>query len=245
MDNEGPGEQVSDSLELLQQRLGLDFPDPSLLLEALTHSSFRNEHGVKDNERLEFLGDSVLGLAITSLLYERFPTADEGTLSRLRSRLVSTQTLAEVGEELGIGRYLRLGVGETASGGREKASILENTTEAVIGAIFLAFGYETARDQIHGWMLQKVEGLIQEDSGKSGQWNDPRSRLQEWSQAHYKVTPVYKVVLQDGPPHAPIFTVEALLGERVVATATGPSKRAAIRAAAELAWTNVHDPKLP
>jgi ribonuclease III len=245
VDYEGPGEQVSVSLELLQQRLGLDFPDISLLLEALTHSSFRNEHGGKDNERMEFLGDSVLGLAITSLLYEQFPDADEGTLSRLRSRLVSTHTLAEVGEDLGIGQYLRLGVGEIASGGREKASILENTTEAVIGAIFLAFGYQTARDQIQGWMLPKVEGLIQEDSGKSGQWNDPRSRLQEWSQAHYKITPTYQVILQDGPPHAPIFTVEALLGERVVATATGPSKRAAIRAAAEHAWTNVHDPKLP
>ncbi len=225
-------------LGTLSRSIGHEFKDRTLLERAVTHSSFSHENRVADYERLEFLGDAVLQLATTVLLGERFPEADEGQLSPLRARLVNTSALAALAGRLGIGPWLRLGIGEAASGGRARPRVLAGAVEAVLGAVFQDAGYPAAEAIVRRWMADPLEGLAREE--KHG-WKDPRSLLQELVQSTLGETPIYDVTVQDGPPHQPRFGVVVRVGDRVLATGEGPSKRDASRHAAEVALIALRD----
>lgn len=207
------------------------FAEPRLLDEALTHASWSHEHGGADNERLEFLGDAVLQLCVTQTLVGAFPAAGEGELSRMRQQVVSTRALAAVARRLELGPSLRLGVGEEATGGRDRDRILAGAVEALIGAVFLDGGFSAAAGLVAAWSDETVRSLAQRpDGGK-----DARSLLQERIQARGDATPTYLVVERTGPAHAPTFEVEVRVGDRVLGRASGPTKREAARRAAELA----------
>ena len=221
------------TLAELEAILGHTFVDAGLIVEALTHTSFGHENKSPNNERLEFLGDSVLNAATTALLYEKFPSRPEGALSRLRSRLVNTDTLAALARGLHLGNALRLGVGEEASGGREKNSILADTLEAVVGALYLDGGPVKAAEMVQRWMLPLITELHQNSSAKRSGFRDPRSRFQEWVQQTTKATPTFRLAGRAGPDHAPMFTVEAIVSGTVVSTGSGRSKRLAIQHASE------------
>ena len=223
---------TDDPLETLALAVGYPFASPALLEQAVTHSSYSHENRVGDYERLEFLGDAVLQLCTTVLLYERFSEAHEGQLSRSRARLVSTTALATLGARLGIGPALRLGVGEEATGGRDRPRVVAGAVEAVLGAVFQDGGFEAAAALVRRWMAEPLEELAREETQG---WKDPRSLLQERTQSVLGETPVYDVTVQDGPPHRPRFGVAVRVGNRVLATGEGPSKREASRQAAALA----------
>jgi ribonuclease-3 len=209
----------------LQERLGHRFLRAELLQQALTHRSFGTPH----NERLEFLGDGVLDCVIRQELYERFPALAEGELSRLRASLVRRESLASVAQELALGEHLRLGEGESASGGAERPSILSDALEAIYGAVFLDGGYEPARAVIcttFGALLASVDGRA---SAK-----DPKTQLQELLQGRGQALPTYRVVATHGAAHRQSFEVECAvepLGLR--ATGRGAARRAAEQQAAE------------
>jgi ribonuclease-3 len=211
--------------------VGHAFADSGLLLEALTHASWAHENGGADYERLEFLGDAVLQLCSTKLLVARFPEAREGQLSRLRSRLVSTGALARTSRDLGLGAHIRLGVGEEATGGRERPRVLAGALEAVLGAVFVDAGFEVALALVTRWLDDPLAEL----EAETGAHKDPRSLLQEHTQRLLGETPTYPVVACDGPPHEPTFVVEARVGDRVLGRGEGRSKREASRRAAEVA----------
>ena len=199
---------------------------PDLLEMALTHRSYAYEHQVPDNERLEFLGDSVLGRAVTAMLYARYPDEDEGLLAKRRAGLVSTVALSDIARTLGIGAYLRLGRGETRTGGDDKASILADTVEALIGATFLSAGSDVAEALV----LRLVEPLIG-DPQRTGAALDPKTALQEAAARHGAPAPAY-AVSATGPEHSRVFTATVTVGTRVTATGTGTSKKQAEIAAA-------------
>ena len=228
------------SLPELQRRLGYTFEDANRLERALTHSSYANENRVGDNERLEFLGDAVLELVVSALLVERFPAAKEGQLSRLRSRLVNTHALAELAGTLQIGSELRLGVGEESTGGRSRVSVLADAFEAVVGAVFEDGGYPAARTLAEPWLQQRMAEL--DDREVDLRWKDSRSRLQEVIQRDRQHTPTYRVTNKQGPAHAPVFTVDAVVLGEVLGTGTGGSKREAARNAADAALSDLGDP---
>jgi ribonuclease-3 len=228
------------NLHRLQNRLDYEFRDLALLEQALTHSSFANERETDDNERLEFLGDAVLELAVSALLVERFPRAREGQLSRLRSRLVNTDALAGVARGLELGPLLRLGIGEDQTGGRDRTSVLADAVEAILGAVFLDGGFARARKIATGWVEEPLSGL--DGDGVDLRWKNPRSLLQERIQATLHQTPRYRVLRRTGPAHEPTFTVEVAIGDRVLGTGTGASKRAASHAAATNALDALEDP---
>ncbi len=221
---------MSEGLEALREALGHDFADESLLITAVTHASWVHENGGEDYERLEFLGDAVLQLCTTRLLFARFPEAREGELSRLRSRLVSTRALAVLGRRIGLGPALRLGVGEDGTGGRDRPRVLAGAVEAVLGALFLDGGFEVASDAVTSWMRVPLDRLAAEGPGA---WKDPRSRLQERTQAAGGVAPTYAVTDRGGPAHDPTFVVEVRVGDHVLGHGEGSTKREAARRAAE------------
>jgi len=211
--------------ERLARRLGHAFGDPELLEAALTHRSAQSRH----NERLEFLGDAVLGLVSAEVLWQRFPDATEGQLTRLRAQLVKRETLAAVARDLELGQYLRLGPGELRSGGHARDSILADALEAVIGAIYLDGGLDAARAVILGVLRDRLEAMTPESQPK-----DSKTRLQEYLQARRLALPAYTVLETRGEDHAQTFTVcceVAALGLSV--TAEGPSRRRAEQSAAE------------
>ena len=196
-----------------------------MLEQALTHSSFANERGLEqDNERLEFLGDSVLGLVVADRLFRGDPSAPEGVLSRTRSHVVSAEALARRARELDLGSALRLGHGEDHSGGREKPSLLADALEAVIGAVFVDGGLGAARELVEPW--------IEAEAAETMDALDAKSDLQESLQSQGLEPPVYRHVGRDGPDHAPMFHVECWIAGRTVATASGHSKKEAERRAA-------------
>ncbi len=219
------------SLEAILQATGWRFRDEALLLTALTHSSYAFEQGGEHNERLEFLGDSVLNLCVTTLLMERFGNASEGQLSRMRAELVRTETLGAVGERLGLDRLIRLGKGEESTGGRSKASILENTAESLLGAMYLEGGLDACRVMVQGWFAERLDNL-DPDAVEDEDWKDPRSRLQEHTQALWRITPHYTVDGREGPDHAPTFTAAAWVGDRLVGRGRGSKRKDAFRDAA-------------
>ena len=183
----------------LLQRLGYEFKERKLLELALTHRS----HGAQNNERLEFLGDSILNFVIGEVLFSRFPGAREGQLSRIRAQLVKGETLAEIAREFGLGEYLILGEGELKSGGHERDSILADCVEALIGAIFTETQIETCRTHVLNWYSSRLALLSLDATDK-----DPKSRLQEYLQSQRKPLPDYQVVETLGEAHAHVFTIE-------------------------------------
>jgi len=218
------GAKVSDLADL-ERRLGHTFADPDLARQALTNRSFGTPH----NERLEFLGDSLLNCAVATLLYERFPRLPEGDLSRLRAALVNQRSLAEVASTLGLGEKLRLGEGELKSGGFRRPSILADALEALLGAIFLDAGFEAMRAAVGLVLAEKIEGAAQKPVDK-----DPKTALQEHLQGRGLALPRYSVQKTEGEAHEQTFVVECRVDDLgVAATGTGASRRAAEQAAAE------------
>ena len=212
--------------EYFSSRLHYHFQNIGLLEQALTHRSF----GQKNNERLEFLGDSVLNFTIAQSLFNRFPSASEGDLSRLRASLVQGETLAVLAHQLGIGSHLRLGEGELKSGGRERPSILADALEALFGAVLIEAGF----DQVKSCILRLFKESLDQISLEEPVSKDPKSALQEWLQARKKPLPQYDIVEISGEAHCQRFTVSckvSLFNEPTVATAT--SRRNAEKEAAE------------
>ncbi|KAB2912174.1 MAG: ribonuclease III [Hyphomicrobiaceae bacterium] len=210
----------------LEARVGYRFKDRALLKKALTHASVRQASAKRrDNERLEFLGDRVLGLAIADLLGEAYPSASEGDLARLYNRLVRGGTCAEVARELDLGACLVLSESEDGSGGREKETILADACEALLGAIFLEAGYKTARDAVKKHWGSRLEASLIDAA-------DAKSALQEWAQGQGLDLPTYTEVAREGPDHAPRFTAEVRIKGKKPARGEGASKRAAEQAAA-------------
>jgi ribonuclease-3 len=234
-------ESLSEAAEALCKELGYHFADKGLLHDALTHTSFRNERpdvAGADNERLEFLGDALVGLVVASLLYVRFPDSDEGELTRRRADLVSERGLAQCAEAIGVGAALRLGKGEEKSGGREKPRLLSSALEACVGAVYLDGGAEAAFEAARRVFEPRIA------TSAPGQ-RDAKSRAQEWAQAHLGGTPVYEVISSEGPDHEREFTVALELNGEQVATGVGRSKVEAERNAAESAltqWADQSDP---
>lgn len=213
-------------LKDLEARLGHAFKDRALLKRALTHASVRQASAKRrDNERLEFLGDRVLGLAVAELLSEVYPAASEGDLARLYNRLVRGGTCAEIARTLDLGPSLVLSESEAGSGGRDKDTILADACEALLGAVFLEAGYDRARDVVRVHWGARLKGTPAEAA-------DAKSALQEWSQGQGMALPEYVEVDRQGPDHAPRFTSEVRIKGTKSARGEGASKRAAEQAAA-------------
>jgi len=222
---------MSDSYENLEQVMDIYFRNKDLLKTAFTHKSYLNENKRDDlthNERLEFLGDAVLELAATKYLYFKYPDQDEGKMTSFRSALVKGEHLAEVANELEIGKYLYLSNGEEKSGGREKSYILANSIESLIGAIYVDQGYEAAEKFIKKFILTKLESITSE-----GLHIDAKSKFQEISQDKENSTPYYKVISENGPDHDKNFTMGAYIDDTLIATGIGSSKQKAELKAAE------------
>lgn len=214
----------------LQERLGLSFNDQALLQQSLVHRSYLNENAgtrLESNERLEFLGDAVLGLIVADHLYRQHPNMSEGDLTDLRAALVRSVTLAEVSRNLGLGEYLLLGHGEAASGGRNRESLLAQAFEAVLGAVFLDQGIETTTNYCLGLISPLIPDILAQHLTK-----DPKSRLQEIAQGEVGETPAYLAVDESGPDHERDYTVAVCLGEIELARGQGRGKQVAAQAAA-------------
>lgn len=207
-----------------REKLGFEFKNPELLVTALTHRSYVNEHkqSVKEhNERLEFLGDAVLELVTSDFLYRNYDEP-EGIMTAWRSALVRTESIGESGEDLGYEPLVRLSKGEKHGSSRAHAVILADCFEAVIGAIYLDQGYEVARDFITKHILVKIDRILAD-----GSWRDPKSYLQELAQHNDGATPSYKVLDEDGPDHNKTFTVGVYVAKQLKGTGTGHSKQEA------------------
>jgi ribonuclease-3 len=209
--------------------LGYKFKSEALLERALTHSSVRGSDAKRlDNERLEFVGDRVLGLAIVEWLHERHPTAKEGEIARHYNSLVRAEACANVARAIGLGEHLHLSSSEADSGGRTKDGILADAMEAVLGAVFLDGGFARARDVVRRIWVDDRNGRSQRSSGQI----DPKSALQEWAQGRGLALPRYTSLERTGPDHAPVFTAEVTVVGWPAARGSGPSKRIAEQAAA-------------
>jgi ribonuclease III len=229
--------QDADPVSALEDRLGLRLADRSLALAALTHKSFVNEHrgeGVADNERLEFLGDAVIDLAVSHRLMERFPEAREGELSKMRAAVVDEAGLAGMARALDLGALLRLGRGEELTGGRHKASLLADAMEAVIAVIYLSSGLDPVL-ALAARLLGEV--FARADAGTLDR--DYKTQLQELAQSQARVAPRYRVVAEHGPDHSKIFEVELELRGEVLGRGSGRSKKDAEQAAAKLALSEL------
>lgn len=214
----------------LGQRLQVEIGQPELYVTALTHRSYLNEnpdHELPDNERLEFLGDAVLGFLAGEYLYSALPEAREGELTALRAALVNAVALAGFARQIELGPLLLLSKGEAASGGRERAALLSAAFEAVVGALYLDHGVERTREIVLQIIAPEVERLAEGALEK-----DAKSRLQELAQARWQITPLYRTVEERGPDHAREFTVEVVIGEEPYGRGSGRSKQAAEQAAA-------------
>lgn len=236
---QGSRSQTSENLAVtrLCKKISYNFSDASLLIEAITH---RSKHSL-NNERLEFLGDSVLGYVISSELFQRFPEAREGQLTRGRAALVKGETLAELALEMELGDHLLLGPGELKSGGHRRKSILADAMEAIIGAIYLDGGLEAAKQHIIRVYSTKLENLSLDDVGK-----DPKTQLQEYLQARKHPLPDYEVIATSGSDHDQIFKVScniSVIPESI--TGTGRSRRKAEQDAAARVLKLLQDLKLP
>jgi len=209
------------------------FKNQQLLVTALTHRSAINEKlssSQESNERLEYLGDAVLELATSEFLFKKFPHQPEGKLTAYRSALVKTETLAEVARELGLGEKLKMSRGEVKSGGRTNVSLLANTTEAVIGALYLDQGFTAVQSFLEKHLFHKVERILADKA-----YLDPKSWLQEKVQAKKLTAPAYQIIAESGPDHDKIFTVQVLVEGEVKGVGRGHSKQQAQREAARVA----------
>ncbi len=235
--------KLQDEFDALEMSLGYEFRDKGLLEHALTHRSRAHEDasgGVADNESLEFLGDAVLGLVISDRLFREFPEYDEGRKSKAKALLVSAPTLARVGEQLGLGDYLLLGRGEEKTGGRQKPSLIADTFEAVVAAVYLDGGVEAADAFIERLFRDALED-VRAGRTLSGGVADHKSSLQEWLQANDRPLPVYRPVATRGPDHRKVFEVEVTVGSEAVSRGEGRSKKEAEQQAASRALLLLQD----
>jgi ribonuclease-3 len=230
---ENEPEMMPEGLDRLQERLGYSFNDISLLTQAVTHSSFPKgsaTHMMEDYQRLEFLGDAVLELAVRDYLLGRFPRLTEGELSKRRSRVVCQPALRKAASALDLGGFIRLGKGEEMTRGRFKASILADTYEALLGAIYLDGGFESAIKFLENHFFPILADIMHKE-----QFNDHKSQLQELAQARFKRAPVYRVREESGRQHEKVFEVEVVIGGRLAGKGTGRTKKEAEQEAAEQA----------
>ncbi|MCD6560250.1 MAG: ribonuclease III [Deltaproteobacteria bacterium] len=221
-------------IDELTKTLDYTFKNPELLFQAFRHASYVNEHAnpdLKDNERLEFLGDAVLDLAISHFLMDIFQNAEEGALSKFRSMVVDEIGLYQVAVSLRLGDYLLLGKGEEQSLGREKPSILSNTVEALLGALYLDAGFDKTMKIIGRLFSPLLERVKAKEIA-----HDFKSALQEYTQKTYKTLPNYRLVKESGPAHDKIFSVELTIADKVIATGNGKSKKEAEQDAAKEAF---------
>ncbi len=229
------GAETPEALAELERRLGHKFANPEIALQALTHRSF----GAPHNERLEFLGDSLLNCAVATLLYERFPQLPEGDLSRLRAALVNQSSLSDVAQKLGLGDRLRLGEGELKSGGFRRPSILADALEALLGAVFLDAGFDATRKAVGHILAERLERAEGSPVDK-----DPKTELQEHLQGRRLQLPRYSVQKTEGEAHDQIFTVECRVDDLgLTASGQGPSRRAAEQTAAQGVLAQLERPK--
>lgn len=228
--NDQTREPETETPEELIRRLDLQISDRLLLARALTHRSFLNEHpeAIEDNERLEFLGDAVLDFIVGAWLYNKYPEMPEGDLTRMRSALVHTEQLAEFAKEISLGQAMRLGRGECQAGGKDRLGLLCDTFEAVVGAIYLDSGIQGVNKFIEPFLFRASDDIIINHKDE-----DPKSKLQEWSQAHGYQTPQYVTCNSSGPDHSKVFEVEVVIDGKIIAKGEGHSKQAATKIAAQ------------
>lgn len=212
------------------------FRDQKLFEQAFTHRSFLNEakEKLESNERLEFLGDSILSFVVSDYLYKTYPEFNEGILTNLRSLLVNTKSLANLARECEFGTYLRLSKGEEESKGRENESLLANSFEAFIGGLFIDSGIDAVREFLHSTLVPKIQGYVEKKAFK-----DPKSLLQEYVQGLKQSSPFYKVLHEEGPPHAKTFTIGVVINNEVLGEGIGKSKQEAEENAAKVALDRV------
>ncbi len=225
-------ETVPVSPQEFSRRLGLQFSDVLLLNRALTHRSYLNEHpdALEDNERLEFLGDAVLDFLVGAWLYNHFPEMREGELTRMRSALVRTDTLADFAVSIDLGEVMRLGRGEDDSGGRVRPAILCGMFEALVGALYIESGMNSVSAFIEPFLVEAAAQII---AGRDD--HDAKSLFQEWAQSQGLGTPLYRTVAAHGPDHAKTFEVDAVVDGSIYGHGTGKSKQAAAKEAARQA----------
>ena len=216
-----------ESLKRLESRLGIKFKNRATFLQALTHRSAATESGVRSNERLEFLGDAVVGLVIGELLFEKFPGYTEGDLAKSKSYIVSETALADAAQALGLHDFVRLSAGEAATGGRRRRSILADAFEALIAAIYLDSGIRSARRVLRETLQVAISAASTEEHRR-----DYKSALQERIQARSRLTPIYNIVREEGFDHDKTFRAQAVVGDEVVGEGSGKSKKEAEQAAA-------------
>ncbi len=224
-------------LGILEDKIGVGFKNKNLLKTAFIHRSFLNENPnetLPHNERLEFLGDSVLGFIISNYLYKKYPIHAEGDLTNFRSSIVNARILAKVAKDLGLGNYLYLSRGEEATGGRERQYLLANTYESLLGAIFLDNGLSSATNFVNKNLIPQLKEII-----KNKLYKDFKSQLQEVSQAKFNVTPNYKLVSAKGPDHTKIFDTGVYLGKKLLAKGVGNSKQISEQEAAKAALEKI------
>jgi ribonuclease III len=222
------------TLHNLEERIAYNFRDINLLSTALTHRSYVNENkqmAVSDNERFEFLGDSVLGVCVSDLIIKKYVTFPEGTLTQIRASLVNEKQLAQFARNLQIGDGLLLGRGEESSGSRTKDSFLANAFEAVIAAVYLDSNFDNAKIII----TKLIEPLLEDDSSGS-EYFDYKTALQELCQKRYKTVPIYMVIDSKGPDHAKTFNVKIVIVNKLTEIGSGTSKKEAEKQAAQKAW---------
>ena len=224
-------------MKSLEEKIGYQFRSAALLENALTHSSYANEHRDQDlhsNERLEFLGDSILGLVVADHLYRTRPDLPEGDLTRIRAALVCENSLVEVARRLNLGSYLKLGKGELAGGGRERPSIQADAVEAILAAVYLDSGIGQVRKLIHTLILER-------EDEKAAAGRDYKTALQELVQRESGKTLAYQLVGESGPDHAKVFSMEVLLNGAPIGAGEGRSKKEAEQAAAKAAVTSLEN----
>jgi len=213
-----------------------EFKDKKLLSKVFTHRSFLNESTdeSESNERLEFLGDSILSFIVSSYIFEKYPDLKEGELTSLRSVLTNTQTLYMFAKDLDLGTHLKLSRGEEGTGGRSNKTILANTFEALLGGIFLDQGLEAATKFVHDAIIAHIDEVVTSQGLK-----DPKSMLQEKTQEVHKLSPIYKIVKEEGPDHSKIYTAGVFLNEKLLAEGIGKSKQEAEKSAASNALKSI------
>ncbi len=228
-------------LKNLEEKIGLKFKDKDLLKTAFIHRSYLNEHpkeNLPHNERLEFLGDSVLGFIVSDYLFKKFPNDPEGDLTNYRSSIVNARILSKVSGELGLGDYLFLSKGEESTGGRERQYILANTYESFLGAIYLDSGVIESEKFIHNTLIGHLHDII-----KNKLYKDYKSQLQEISQSKFNITPNYKIMSEKGPDHTKVFETGAYLNKKLLAKGSGKSKQSSEQEAAKAALEKIENIK--
>jgi len=227
---------TSPTIHELGEQLGIALDDSDAIRQAFIHASYANENPTLASgnyERLEFLGDAVLGVIVSRLLYDHFPDTDEGGLTAHRAAIVNRTALADIAAELGLERYLLLGRGELESGGARRPSVLAGAFEALVGAVYLTHGLEAAENAFGPLLVARV-AASEEGTPKSA-----KSRLQEWSQRNRGLRPAYHVVTAEGPPHAQQFTVSVVIGSERLGEGHGSSRQRAEEDAARAAWKRI------